>query len=920
MSELAEASGFPEKAVEPGILSGPPHGRIANHDVVLQPRAALCAGVARHLSPIGRLIENERFGSSKDERISTAILQTGLGIMTKFWLLFTAAPFALVSPAAAQTVTDAPAKEVAAAEIFSTGVAKGRDRLNSATSTSALRANDIEKIGARSIADILRTIPGIRAEASTGEGSANITIRGLPIASSGAKFLQLQEDGLPILEFGDIAFATADTFLRADLSLAAVEAIRGGSASTFASNSPGGIVNFISKTGDVEGGAVEISTGVDYDMRRIDFDYGGKISDTLRYHVGGFYRDGEGPRATGYTAMKGGQVKVNVTKDFDGGYVRFYGKYLNDRTPAYDITPLNVSGTNADPEYKNIANYDVRDDSLFSRNFQSLVTLDGNNNIVRDDVRDGQHPIVKSVGVESKFELAGWDFTERFRYSNMSNRYMGIYYAQFFPAASLAAGLGVPGGRLQFASGPNVGQTISNPAALNGNGVAALMLLADTDVSSLNNVTNDFRASRVWDVASGDLTTTVGLYNSRQTIDSDWNWATVLSDVVGGGNSSLLDLFTPPNPLFANGVKVTQDGVLRYSAPPSPTAPTAPPRFRRSYKLDYSTNAPFAALNFQTGGLAVGGSLRYDIGKASGTVVGTELGGRGTGVAAVDINRNGVVGPADSLAETSVAVLPLTRPAPVDYDYSYLSYSVSANYRIAEPLAVFGRYSRGGRANADRIQFSPFVSPVTGDLTNDKLGVDVVHQAEIGTKFRKSNLTLNLTGFWAKAEDTNLNATTGNPLVRDYKAMGAEFEGSYRMGIFSLNAGATYTDAEIISDVPAVGTPSVKGNTPAHQAKLIYQVSPQITTERFNLGAIFVGTTGSFATDTNQLKVPGYVTTNAFVQFRPVDRVTLGLNANNLFDVTAITAIDSATIPVTGVVPAHVLNGRTISASVRFDF
>jgi outer membrane receptor protein involved in Fe transport len=48
-------------------------------------------------------------------------------------------------------------------------------------------------------------------------------------------------------------------FLRADLSLAAVEAIRGGSASTFASNSPGGIVNFISKTGDTEGGAVQVS-------------------------------------------------------------------------------------------------------------------------------------------------------------------------------------------------------------------------------------------------------------------------------------------------------------------------------------------------------------------------------------------------------------------------------------------------------------------------------------------------------------------------------------------------------------------------------------------------------------------------------------------------------------------------------------
>ena len=832
--------------------------------------------------------------------------------MNRYVLLAAVSSAALVSPAFAEVAT-APAQAEAAAEsgtneagkapvkeIFSTGVAKGRDRLDSATSTSALRADEIEKFGARSISEILRVIPGIRAEASTGEGSANITIRGLPIASTGAKFLQLQEDGLPILEFGDIAFSTADTFLRADLNLAAVEAIRGGSASTFASNSPGGIVNFISKTGDVEGGSVQVSAGLDYGMRRIDFDYGGRISDTLRFHVGGFYRDGEGPRETGFNSTRGGQIKLNVTKEFEGGYIRFYGKYLDDITPAYDITPIGVSGTNDNPEYKNIANYDVRHDSLFSRNFQSLLTLDGENNIVRDDMTAGQHPVAKSVGVESKFELAGWDVTERFRYANMSNRFMGIYYAQFVPAAMMPAAFGAPGGTLRYASGPNAGQTITDPMALNGNGLGALMLVSDVDLNDLSNVTNDIRASRVWNVGGNDLTTTVGLYSSHQTIDSDWNWVTVLSDVVGGGDSHLLDVVT------ATGVKVSQDGTLRYG---SPTAGT----FRRSFKLGYTTNAPFGSLNLRIGGLSLGASVRYDFGKASGTVIGSELGGGRVGVAPKDMNSDGVI----SVPEMQVSVLPLTRPAPVDYDYGYLSYSVSANWRLAEELAVFARYSRGGRANADRIQFGPFVSTLDGSMIDKDAAVDVVHQAEAGTKYRTGDLTLNLTGFWAKAEDTNLDSTNGQPLLRDFKAVGAEFEGSYRRGIFSLTAGATYTDAEITKD--AINA-AITGNVPQHQAKLIFQVMPQITTERFDLGALFVGTTGSFATATNELEVPGYVTTNAFVQFRPIDRVTLAVNASNLFDVTAITAIDDPTIPAVGVARAHVLNGRTISASARFDF
>ena len=53
-------------------------------------------------------------------------------------------------------------------------------------------------------------------------------------------------------------------FVRADLTLSQVQAIRGGSASTFSSNSPGGVINLISKTGEEEGGGQhERGEGVD---------------------------------------------------------------------------------------------------------------------------------------------------------------------------------------------------------------------------------------------------------------------------------------------------------------------------------------------------------------------------------------------------------------------------------------------------------------------------------------------------------------------------------------------------------------------------------------------------------------------------------------------------------------------------------
>ncbi|QAY77424.1 TonB-dependent receptor domain-containing protein [Sphingosinicella sp. BN140058] len=832
--------------------------------------------------------------------------------MRKYLLLFAAAPFALVSPALAETASvqqdaEATADKAPEKEVFSTGVAKGRDRLDSATSTSSLRAAEIEKFGARSLAEILRNIPGIRAEA-VNEGNSSYSIRGLPLASSGAKFLQFQEDGLPVLEFGDMSYVSSDLFLRADFNLGAVEAIRGGSASTFASNSPGGLINFISKTGDVEGGAVQVTKGLDYGENRVDFDYGSKISDTLRFHIGGFYRSGEGPRQAGYTAWKGGQVKLNVTKQFEGGYVRLYAKLLDDRTPAYLQAPVAVTGTNSDPDFKSVANFDIKKDSLLSRNITNVIGLDGDNNLYRDDARDGMHAVSKTLGLETQFDVAGWSISEKFRYADNRAQVIQNFPATIAPAAILATTLGGPGARLSYATGPNAGQAIADPASLNGNGLLSLSLLQNFKFNSTDNVTNDIRASRVWDIAGGDFTTTAGFYKSRQSLDADWLFASIITDVRGDGDAALINVTS------ANGVRQTQDGYFAYSAVPVTTG------YRRKYDVEYDVSAPYASINFHKGKIAIGGSIRYDIGKVNGSLYGSELGAGRVGVTAYDINQDGVI----SAAESRTGILPLTNPAPVDYDYDYLSYSAGINFRIAEPLAVFARYSRGGRAAADRILFTSAVSPVDGSLTDPKNAYDAVKQSELGLKFRKSDFTINVTGFLADTGERNLQINTAangsvqvERIIRKYQAKGVEFEGGYRHGPFSLTAGATYTDAEIKDDE---FNPTVIGNRPRHQANFIFQATPQVTTDMFTVGANFVGTTSSYAQDTNLLKMPGYTLVGAFLQFRPTERVQLSLNANNLFDKTAFVEVTQAAIPASGIVTARALNGRTISTSLRFAF
>jgi len=380
----------------------------------------------------------------------------------------------------------------------------------------------------------------------------------------------------------------------------------------------------------------------------------------------------------------------------------------------------------------------------------------------------------------------------------------------------------------------------------------------------------------------------------------------MVPEVAGDGASSLVTLTN------AAGVAQTQDGVYAYSR--------NGPKLRRAFDMDYSFLAPYASVNYHVGKLAIGGSLRYDFGKVTGTLYGADLGGGRIGTAPVDMNRDGTI----SLPERNVAVLPLSQPGQADYSYNYASYSVGVNYRIAEPLSVFARYSRGARASAERLYFSPAVNPASGALTDPAMAYGPVKQAEAGVKFRKDGVTLFATGFWASTTDKNLQVgadASGGTVVlqidRDYSAKGIELEGLFEHGPLSLRLGATYTKAKIDADK---ADKTLVGNTPRHQPDLIFQATPQFEVKRFTIGTNLIGTTSSFAQDGNLLKQPGYTIVSPFVQFRPVNGLQLGLNVYNVFDKLAFVSVNSAAVPTSGVATAQTLTGRTITGSVRFSF
>ncbi len=760
-------------------------------------------------------------------------------------------------------------------------------KLESSISVSTVDAETIQESAPRSTAEIFRNVPGIRSESTGGEGNANIAVRGLPVAAGGAKFLQLQEDGLPVMEFGDIAFGNADIFLRHDLSIERIEAVRGGSASTLASNSPGGVINFVSRTGTTPGGRVGITSGLDYDSTRFEFAYGGSAGENWSYHVAGFYRSGEGVREAGYTAEDGGQLKANITRYFENGYARFYVKVLDDRAIGYLPMPVRVTGTNSSPSLGGFSTFDPGTDTPHSVYFLRDVGLDGNNNYRVTDITDGMRPKTTAIGAEFSFDLkGGWTLTDRFRVADNSGRFVSPFPAEVTDAASVAASIGGAGSSLIYANGVSAGAGYG--------GTVIRTHVFNTEINDFGNVANDLQLTKSFDVGDdAQVHLKLGYYKSRQTINMDWVWNSYLMELQGD-NAALLDV------VAADGSLRSVNGLYAYGVPFWGNC------CQRSYDTEYDIDAPYVSLAYDSGKLSLDASVRFDSGDAFGTYAGTLQ------VSDFDVDGDGVI----SAVEESVSLIDNGRAAPVNYDWSYTSYSVGANYLFNDDFAGFARLSSGGRANADRLLFG-LVGP-DGSVREED-AVDEVDQFELGIKWRSDNMSLFVTLFQAETEEQNFEATSQRFLDRVYEAQGIEIEAAYQRGAFNIRGGVTFTDAEIASDEIS---PANVGNTPRRQADMVFQLTPEFRHSKFGLGLNIVGTTDSYAQDNNQLKMPGFEQVNLFADVALTGSLTLLANVNNLFDEFGITESEEGAIidNQVNIIRARSIPGRSAGVSLRYQF
>ena len=467
-------------------------------------------------------------------------------------------------------------------EVVVTGTATGASKMKQSNSISTVGVDQILQNQPTNASDILRSVPGVRAESSGGGGNANVTVRGLPISAGGSRYVQFQEDGLPVLLFGDIAFATPDMFLRADYSLERLEVVRGGSASTLATNSPGGIINFINKTGDEPGGSIGLTTGLGYDEKRLDFDYSGKLSDKTRFFVGGYSHAGQGPRNASANSTQGGQIKANITQELDNGYVRLNFKHLNDQSPLFMPSPVMIRNG----QISELAGIDPRKASFYSPYWVKDMTLTKNNTMVGSDVNDGLRVQQTSFGLETELKLAdGWKLSEKFRQSANTGRFISLFPAN--DVTSAAAGT-------VYATGPLKGKAYSGRAFTN--------TVFNTSLDDLGSTTNDVKLSKTFAQADGSkINTTFGLFMNVQKVALTWNFNQYLMQATDNNPALLRNATTNSYGATALGTDVWGGCCTR------------------AIDATYRTTSPYAVIGWEKGAWSVDGSVRSDNQVATGS-------------------------------------------------------------------------------------------------------------------------------------------------------------------------------------------------------------------------------------------------------------------------------------------------------------
>lgn len=763
-------------------------------------------------------------------------------------------------------------------EIVVTGSSTPRSKLESSVAITTMNAKSIEERAPISTAALLQTIPGFVVEASGGEIGNNLFARGIP--SAGAyEYVQIQEDGLPVFEDGALQFANVDNFYRLDETVSKMEAVRGGSASIFASNAPGGIINFISKTGqnDFQGRA-KFSTS-DYGLFRTDVNLSGAlVEDKLFFNIGGFYRTDDGVRDTGFTANKGGQIKMNLTYKFDDGdYLRVYYKKLDDRNTFYLPIPLQ----NKNGKIEGVAGFDPNYGTLTSAIFRNLNVPQFGGGFFKTDIEDGVHPVVDAIGAEFKKKVSEKVTVKNaFRSTNIDLNYNAIFpnggpWTQDSYATDIQELTGASD--LTYSYVDN-GQTLDPNA-----------LIMRADLWYIHKKMQNFANNLSFNFDLNKVKLTAGYYYSNWKSNQYWNWNSFLVNM--SDNPRLLNVTNN-----ATGVEHTYNGIERITWLERDAQTKG---VLNDFYLDAEINAT-EKLTFNAG-------LRYDVNRYSGYRDHANFGSQNLGI----LNNN----TADDEV-TTITGKPYTY---WKYNAEELSTTLAANYKFTDHMAAYARYSNGFR--------SPIEESFYDNATDlSKLENVYVRQIELGYKFSNSFFLLNANLFHMNLENVPftdiLSDGTSEGAFADIKNIGLELESNVKFGIARLNINLTYQQPEYDNYVSSNGEFNYDGNQARRIPKFFCQIRPEVDiTKNIAFYGQFSYFDKKYTNQDNQQVLPAFKEVGAGLSYK-INNLRFAVDGSNLFNEIGLTEGDPRQIASasSNIIMARPILGRAFRASVAISF
>jgi outer membrane receptor protein involved in Fe transport len=811
--------------------------------------------------------------------------------------------YALVGSSSAEGPSAAnPATSVDTVVITARAGVQQRTRASTSYSITVIPQEKLREEGVSSVADSLRKVPGFWVENSGGEASANVRARGIPV--DGYASVQLEEDGLPIQHDPGLGYLNVDQSFRLDETIDQIQVVRGGPASIFAPNAPGGLVNYITrKPGDVASGLVKATVGDD-GLYRADFWYGGPVGD-WKVGVGGFYRTERGARDPGYNFNDGGQFRIKASHDIARGQIELDYKHIDDHVGFLPDTPfaatasggvtgvagLNpVTGILAGPETAKIS----------VRNAQGLATFDATQGTAVKLDQFSAH-LLQDIG-------DGWRLDDHFRLRSTDQQRIGLFPANVQTGAVRISQLNSQVLPLYPTAAALQLRYLDNGAAFtanqNGNGLEVDDAARQVSLTE-REVIDDLRFSRQFHLGGQVHDVSFGGYfmNAHETFNR--YSAVVMMDVQN--HARLLNLLAV-NAAGAVVATATENGVLRDGS-----------EFADG-RGEQTTFAAYASDEWSiTDALRIDAGVRYESMNTSGSSQGT---------ATVNLNQSPTVADDSYLTGNGVYT-------PYSRHFDTVTWTLGANYQIDPRQGVFAR--------ATGAQRGPSISDFITNPTNTPV-INRTEMYELGYKYSRPFIDIFATLFDTEFHnygvgETIYNAATQGFVSQTYYAntrdYGLELDGTLRpfdhteLAFTGTFQQPTFTSLRYTTLNGGVLTAlDYNGKQLLRIPKVSLAVTPAIYLLNDNLRADLSVEYFSdrYADAANSQKLPAYTVLSASARYNFTPNLTLYLNAYNLTNAIGLTEGNPrsgellSTQAGSPVFIARSIVGRTVKASILYRF